>query len=92
MLYIARKTYIARASVYGIIFILYVVLKGLHEERLGYYDGTGTWYWFTFNAIEILLLLTSYCMIFFERVTNKNKAKFQKFEKLVRYLKEVDEN
>jgi hypothetical protein len=36
MLYIARKTYIARASVYGVISSLYVILKGLEERRLGF--------------------------------------------------------
>lgn len=36
--------------------------------------------------------MTSYAMIFFERVTNKNKAKYTKISKQVRYFKEIEED
>ena len=41
--------------------------------------------------MEILLFITGYTLIFFERVTVKNKAKFQKISKIVRYIKEVED-
>ena len=43
------------------------------------------------TALEIVLFMTSYALIFFERVTNKNKAKFQKISKQVRYFKEIED-
>ena len=71
MMYLARKTYIARASVYGIVSSLFVVLEGLFAGRM----GTGDWQWLTTTWLEVVLFLTGYALIFFERVTNKNKAK-----------------
>lgn len=40
--------------------------------------------------MEIISSLTSYTLIFFERVVNKNKAKFQKIAKSIKYIKDVD--
>jgi hypothetical protein len=41
--------------------------------------------------VEIVLFLSGYTMIFFERVAVKNKAKFLKRNKTVRYVKEVED-
>lgn len=85
MMYLARKTYIARASVFGILASLYVIIEGVSAGRM----GSGNWWWIVGTYLEIVLFLASYALIFFERVQNKNKAKFQKVERTVKYLKEV---
>lgn len=75
MLYLARKTYVTRASVYGIISAIFVIGEGLFSGRYIRKDNH-KWYISAFTMIEIVLFLTGYTMIFFERVTVKNKAKF----------------
>jgi hypothetical protein len=76
MIYLARKTYVTRASVFGIISSLYVIIEGIFAERING-DGDGAkWYRPLGTYLEIILFLTSYILIFFERVTLKNRAKF----------------
>jgi hypothetical protein len=90
MLYLARKTYVTRASVYGIISALFVIGEGLFIGRYIRVDDH-KWYISAFTMVEIVLFLSGYTMIFFERVTVKNQAKFQKINKTVRYIKEVED-
>jgi hypothetical protein len=90
MLYLARKTYVTRASVYGIISAIFVIGEGLFSERYIRVDDH-KWYISAFTMVEIVLFLSAYAMIFFERVTVKNQAKFQKINKTVRYIKEVED-
>ena len=90
MLYLARKTDVTRASVYGIISAIFVILEGLFIGRY-IREENHKWYISAFTMVEIVLFLSGYTMIFFERVTVKNKAKFQKINKTVRYIKEVDD-
>jgi hypothetical protein len=90
MLYLARKTYVTRASVYGIISAIFVIAEGLFVGRYIRVDNH-KWYISAFTMVEIVLFLSGYTMIFFERVTVKNKAKFQKINKTVRYIKEVED-
>jgi hypothetical protein len=89
MLYMARKTYVTRASVYGIISSLFVILEGVYNARYKKQEDH-RWYITVFTFVEIFVFLTGYTLIFFERVTVKNKAKFQKIEKTVRYIKDVE--
>ena len=90
MLYLARKTYVTRASVYGIISSLFVILEGVVKNRYVKKDDH-QWYISVFTLFEIVLFLSGYTLIFFERVSVKNKAKFQKISKAVRYIKEVED-
>jgi len=90
MLYLARKTYVTRASVYGIVSFLFVIFEGVFKGRFIRKENHH-WYISFFTVIEIVLFLTGYTLIFFERVTVKNIAKFQKISKTVRYIKEVEE-
>jgi len=76
MIYLARKTYVTRASVFGIISSLYVIIEGIFSERING-DGEGSeWFRPVGTYLEIILFLASYTLIFFERVTLKNRAKF----------------
>ncbi len=80
MLYMARKTYVTRASIYGIISSLFVIGEGVLQGR---YIRTQNHTWFIglFTWLEIILFIAGYCLIVFERVTNNKKAKFQKISK-----------
>ena len=76
MIYLARKTYVTRASVFGIISSLYVIIEGIFAGRINGDGGGAKWYRPVGTYLEIILFLTSYTLIFFERVTLKNRAKF----------------
>jgi len=74
MIYLAQKTFITRASVYGVVSTLYVIGEGVYAGRMGQgtiYFTLGTW-------LEIVLFLSSYALIFFERIKNRNIARFKK--------------
>lgn len=74
MIYLAQKTFITRASVYGVVSTLYVIGEGVYAGRMGegnIYFTLGTW-------LEIVLFLSSYALIFFERIKNRNIARFKK--------------
>ncbi len=75
MLYLARKTYVTRASVYGIISSMFVISEGVVNGKFIRQENHH-WYISFFTIVEILLFLAGYTLIFFERVTVKNKAKF----------------
>lgn len=93
MMYLARKTYIARASVYGIVPQLFVILEGIFTGRMGTHILDAPWYWFYGSWTEIVCFLGSYTLIFTERVRNKNRAKFSKVKVLreeIKYVKELE--
>ena len=75
MLYLARKTFVTRASVYGIVSSLFVIIEGVVKGRYIRVDNHH-WYISVFTWVEIVLFLIGYALIFFERVSVKNKAKF----------------
>jgi hypothetical protein len=54
--------------------------------------GKGNWYWILGTTLEIVVSLISYSLIFFERITNRNKAKFQKISETIRikYVTDVE--
>jgi archaellum component FlaF (FlaF/FlaG flagellin family) len=92
MMYLAKKTYVTRASVFGIISSLYLIIEGIFTDRING-DGQGSkWYRPLGTYLEIILFFASYTLIFFERVTLKNKAKFLKIKDTVRYIKEIEPN
>ena len=56
-LYLTRKTYVTRASVYGIISSLFVILEGVYNAR--YKKETDhRWYITAFTFVEIFVFLT----------------------------------
>ena len=76
MIYLAQKTFVTRASVYGILSSLFVIFEGIIAGRIGMDEGV--WYYYVGTWAEIVLFLSSYSMIFFERIKNRNIAKFKK--------------
>ena len=52
--------------------------------------GTEYWYWISSTIVELVLFLSAYCLIFFERVTNRNKAKLQQEKNTKDVVKEVE--
>jgi len=72
LLYLARKTYIARASVFGIVSSSYVIFEGIFAERF----GIARWYWIAGTFTDLGCMVIAYALIFFERIKNKNIAKF----------------
>jgi hypothetical protein len=75
MMYLGRKTYVTRASVFGIISSLYVILEGISMGRIN--EGNDRLIFIPIGTyLEIVLFLASYALIFFERIILKNKAKF----------------
>jgi hypothetical protein len=91
MIYLARKTYVTRASLYGIISSLFVIIEGIVKGRY-VREENHKWFITMFTWLEIILFLIGYALIFFERVTVKNKAKFQKISRTVRFIKEVEDS
>lgn len=92
MIYLARKTYVTRASVFGIESSLYVIIEGIFAGRINGDGQDSEWYRPVGTYMEIILFIASYTLIFFERVTLKNRAKFQKIKNTVRYIKEIEPN
>lgn len=74
MLYLARKTYVTRASAFSIIPPTFVIIYGLFNDRI----STKKWYWLFGTIFDIVLVFTAYGFIFFERAKNRYKAQFQK--------------
>ena len=87
MIYLAQKTFITRASVYGIVQSLYVIAEGVYAGRMGSND----WYWSVGSWVEIVLFLSSYTLIFFERIKNRNVARFKKRQETT-FTKFVEHN
>ena len=92
MIYLTRKTYTTRASVFGIISSLYVILEGVFNDRINGDGESAKWYRPVGTYVEMVLFIASYSLIFFERVAIKNRAKFQKIKNTVRYIKEIEPN
>ncbi len=72
--YLARKKYVTRTSVFGIISSLYVIIEDIFSKRInGDREGSKR-----FRAVgtylEIIVYLASYMILFFERVSLKNRA------------------
>ena len=53
MIYLAQKTFITRASVYGILASLFVIFEGIVAGRMGMSEGV--WYYYVGTWTEIVL-------------------------------------
>ena len=79
MLYLIRKTSVTRASAYGIMSTFFVIGEAIFTGKI---QGIYTW-------VAIAIFNTSYAIIYFEKVRNKNKIKKLNHSFKVKYLKQL---